>query len=151
MDVEPSFVINHLLECLAGAMPKQEAADLEPYRRRAAQLGSEARAEWHRAFLCARWAGQVVSLPQHSHLARLVSTSEEAVRLLGDAVATELGRLVPEVGWRVSAGFAAEIAWVDEACRLATEVARDRGWDTVPWRDLLEAVLAVPEGGAQPS
>ncbi len=141
----------HLLECLSSAMTTVPKEELASYRAQASRLGSEERAEWHRAFACARWAVGVASLPEHGHLARLLSTSQEAVRLFGDAVATEAGRLVPEAGWRVAAQFAAEIAWVDEACRLAGEVARDHGWEAVPWRRLLESVLSVPEPGPQPS
>ena len=139
----------HLLDCLGTGMTAGPKEELAPYRARAASLGSDRRAEWHRAFVCARWAVEVASRPEHGHLARILSTSHEAVRLFGDAVATEAGRLVPEAGWRVSAPFAAEIAWVDEACRLAGEVARERGWGAVPWGRLLESVLAVPDPGPQ--
>ncbi len=125
--------------------------ELAPYRAGAAKLGSDERAEWRRAFVCARWAVDVASQPGHGHLAHILSTSHEAVRLFGDAVATETERLVPEAGWRVSAQFAAEIAWVDEACRLAGEVAREHGWEAVPWRRLVESVLAVPDPGPQPA
>ncbi len=139
----------HLLDCLGTAMTAGPSEELAHYRARAAKLGSDERSEWHRAFACARWAVEVASQPEHGHLAHILSASHEAVRLFGDAVATETGRLVPEAGWRVSAQFAAEIAWVDEACRLAREVARERGWEAVPWRPLLESVLAVPEPGPQ--
>ncbi len=141
----------HLLECLGAAMTTGPKEELAKYRAQASALGSDERAEWHRAFACARWAVGVASQPEHGHLAHFLSTSQEAVRLFGDAVATEAERLVPEAGWRVSAQFAAEIAWVDEACRLAGELARDRGWEAVPWRRLLDSVLSVPEPGPQPA
>jgi hypothetical protein len=151
MDSEPSFMAAHLLECLSAAMTPELKEEVAPYRTRAARLGTDPRAEWQRAFACARWAVSVAAPPEHGHLAHLISTSQEAVRLFGDAVASEAGLLVPEAGWRVSPQFAAEIAWVDEACRLAGELAENHGWEAVPWRGLLDSVLSVPEPGPQPA
>ncbi len=137
-------MITHLVEGLAEGMPEGTRRILDTYRDQVAASSSEPAAEWHRAFLCARWADRVVSLPEHHHLAQEAARSAEAVRLLGEAVSTELGRLVPEAGWRVSAGFAAEIAWVYEAIRVAQKVAAATSWDAVPWESLLQELLRVP-------
>lgn len=125
MDSEPSFVAAHLLEYLGATVKANAEEELAPYRARATKLGSNAAAEWHRAFACTRWAVGVAAQPEQGHLAQFLATSQEAVRLFGDAVAAKAERLVPETGCRVSAQFAAERAWVDEACRLASEMARD--------------------------
>jgi hypothetical protein len=133
-----SAVIALLVKRLHDAMPHEERAQLVTYRDRGRQAGADSHAEWHRAYECARWAYRIVSLGEHKHLAIEATRAVEAVREIEEFVATEtvgFGFLAPR--------RTAELAWVEEAARVAVRGARRSGWSTIPWEALLEKMLQI--------
>ncbi|MHB8463544.1 MAG: hypothetical protein ACYDH6_16390 [Acidimicrobiales bacterium] len=136
---ESSSMISGFLTGLRHAMPPEEQAKLDPYDRQAAVAGSDKTAEWHRAYKCAKWAVQIVALPQHHQLLAEVQKAVEIVREVEKTVGGEIGNLSSSVSPR----FEAEITWVYEAVRVAARVAGKTGWDAVPWQDLVTDMLSV--------
>ena len=145
MSDESSFMITHLIDALRDVLPATESDQLDEYASQAAHAGSAKSAEWRRAIACARWSDRIVALPAHRHLRAEAAKSIEAVRLAETTAAFQLGQLVAaESRSGVSPEFAAELDWVYEAVHVAGKVAHEIGWPAVPWRQLLEEMLAVP-------
>jgi hypothetical protein len=142
-----SFMITHLVQGLSHVMPEAEQAKLGPYSERAAHAGSDKTAEWHRAYKCAKWAEQIVSVPAHHHLVAEIERALEAVKEVEETIGGELGDVL-EVPLRiaVSPKFEAEITWVYEAVHVAEKVANKVGWEAVPWEQLLDEVLQISGG-----
>jgi hypothetical protein len=141
-----SFVATHLIEGLSHVMPEDQQAKLAPYAERAARAGSNKTAEWHRAYKCAKWAEQIVSLPAHNHLVAESKKALEAIKEIEETVGSEIGDLLElPLGISVSPEFEAEITWVYEAVHVAEKVANKVGWDAVPWEQLVEDVLSVTD------
>ena len=44
---------------------------------------------------------------------------------------------------KIGPGEDIELLWVEEATDVAKRAAEESGWDNVPWRNLLEAVLRI--------
>ncbi len=137
-----SFMITTLIDRLSEMLPTEEGQRLGPYQRRAAHAGSDHAAEWHRAYRCARWAVRVASQDAHSHLQAEAKAAFEIVREIEKAVGSEILDLesIP-VGHAVSPRFEVELAWVEEAARVAEGAAAKSGWGSVPWEDLLRELL----------
>jgi hypothetical protein len=140
-----SFMITSLIEGLHTAMPKSEATKLAAYAPRAREAGANPTAEWHRAYRCARWANEIVSLPAHNHLAAEADKARELVREVGETIGAEVRDLefLP-FGKAVSPRFQAELAWILEAVHVAEKVADKVGWAAVPWEQLVQDMLAIP-------
>lgn len=155
-----SSIISALISGLSHVMPEGEQAKLAAYAPKAAEAGSEKTAEWVRAVKCARWAEQIVSIPEHNHLAVEARRVIEAIRELEKTFGAELAHLmeVPfssgagaslsaslggQSGYPVSPRFEAEIEWVYEAVHVAEKVAAKAGWEAVPWEELLTDMLNV--------
>jgi hypothetical protein len=138
-----SQVITTLLDELAKHLPPDELVD---YRQRAATAATSSGAEWRRALACAKWATNVASLPAHSGFAAEAKKAWEIVKQVEKTIGGELTDLlqVPANFYQVSPSFEAEITWVYEALHVAERVAGDSSWDAVPWRDLLDRVIAIP-------
>jgi len=100
-----SFMISHLIDGLQEVVPDSERSKLEEFTKLASNAGSDPASEWQRAFRCARWAEEMVSLPAHRHLTGEAERSMEAVRLVEGTAATTLGQFVPSP-WHVSNEFA---------------------------------------------
>ena len=125
-------------------MPEEERAKLKPYADRAAHAGSGNAAEWHRAYRCAKWAEEVVSVPENNHLVGEAHRALEAVKEIEQSIGAELGNVIElPFGWSVSPEFELEIAWVYEAVHVAEKVAAKVGWDQVPWQGLVEDLLRI--------
>lgn len=140
-----SFMISHLIDGLQEVLPNSERSKLEEFTKLASDAGSDPASEWQRAFRCARWAEEMVSLPAHRHLTGEAERSMEAVRLVEGTAATTLGQFVPSP-WHVSNEFAVEITWVYEALHVAEKVAAAVGWEKVPWDRLLSDLIAIRSG-----
>ena len=149
-----------LLKGLSDAMPAEQRAKVEPYEARASRAGADPGLEWQRAYKCAKWAEQIVSLPDHNHLLGEASRAIEAVREMEKTIGAELADLIELPfasregamlsmslgggrGYPVSPRFEAEIEWVFEAVHVAEKVAGKVGWDAVPWQALVDDMLAV--------
>lgn len=145
MNDESSFMITHLIDALRDVLPPDASDQLNAYALRAAHAGSAKDAERSRALACARWSERIVALPAHRHLRAEVAKSIEAVRLAETTTAFQLGQLVAaESRSGVSPEFAAEIDWIYEAVHVAAKVAGEIGWPKVPWQQLLDDMLAIP-------
>jgi hypothetical protein len=140
-----SAIILAAIEALHECLPASDIATLAEYQIEAETAGSDPTTEWHRAFASARWADRIVAVPEHSHLAAHARTALEVVREVGVTVGAELRDFgyVPR-GMGVSPRYEAELAWVYEAVHVARTAAEKSGWDRVPWRQLLDDMLAVP-------
>jgi hypothetical protein len=164
-----SVVAEHLVRLLRDRLPEDAHAELDAYASRAAALEDDRAAEVRRAYACARWAVDTAGAP-HSPAAGVAVRAGVAVKELGGAVWAELGadienvvaRLFPgKTGAHVLGTFVGvegvdqapgtgasplvgpEIAWVLEAVEVADRVGSRDGWDAVPWRRLVDAVLSA--------
>ena len=147
MPDDSSFVITHLLDGLAQAIPDAERARLAAYRTRAQQAGSDRSAEWHRAFRVARWATDMAAVPARSAVGRFLRQAAEVVKQVEELIGSEVTNAVDLalLGPSVPVAVEAEIAWVHEAVELARAVAEKEGWDAVSWAGLVEELLAMGE------
>jgi hypothetical protein len=144
-DDNSSLIISQLIKGLSDGMPEEERAKLAPYEARGAEAGSDKAAEWHRAYKCAKWAEQTVSIPAHHHLLAEAEKAVEVVKEVEKTIGGELGDVLEiPIGWAVSPRYEAEITWVYEAVHVAWHVAEKNGWDAVPWQALLDDVLSTP-------
>jgi hypothetical protein len=143
-DEHTSVIVSATVKALHQHLPPSATARLVAYHERALTAGADPTTEWHRALAAARWADHLVSIPAHRHLARDAAQAGEVVREIGVTIGAELRDLeyLP-FGKAVSPRFEAELAWVYEAVRVATKVAEESGWDSVPWPALLEEMLAI--------
>jgi hypothetical protein len=142
---EPSQVISTLLDELRKHLPEAERTRLAEFEGRAGAASNDGKAEWRRAFACARWATRLAASESDSTVMSGLKRAVEAVREVEKAVGGELTDLLElPFGWSVSPSFEVEITWVFEAVHAAQDVAATRGWDAVPWEDLLETVVQVP-------
>jgi hypothetical protein len=140
-----SVIISTAIGAFREHLPTSEISKLASYQAKADLAGADPAAEWHRAYACARWADQIVAIPEHSHLAAHAKEALEIVREVGVTLGAELrdfGYL--PLGKAVSPRFQTELAWVYEAVHVAQKVAEKNGWDAVPWEPLLEEMLAIP-------
>ena len=139
---ESSYLITTLLDRLQSSLPRSEHAKLVTYRREAERAGSSHTAEWHRASRCARWAVQLASQQANAGRPAERRAAGEIVREIRVALDSEILDVESVLsGHGVSPRFEVELAWVEEAARLAELVAASRGWDAVPWESLLRELL----------
>jgi hypothetical protein len=140
-----SVIISSAITAFHEHLPASETAKLVGYQAQADTAGADPRAEWHRAYACARWADQIVTIPEHRHLAADAKKALEIVREVGVTFGAELRDLgyLP-LGQAVSPRFQTELAWLYEAVHVARKVAEKFGWDEVPWEQLLRDMLAIP-------
>ena len=140
----PSQVISTLMDEFHKALPDPGQGRLAGYAERAGEASNDSRAEWHRAFACAKWATRTAGLASDSSvlsgLKRALEVVREVEKTIGGEL-TDLGEL--PFGWSVSPSFEVEITWVFEAVHAAADVAGKVGWDAVPWEELIETVLGV--------
>lgn len=144
-DDNASFMITHLLTGLGHAMPADQQANLVPYQEQAAVAGSDPTVEWHRAFLCARWAKDTVDTPEHGHLRGEATKALEVVKEIEKTIGGELTDLIQLKTMTVSVSpkFEVELTWVYEAVHVAANVADEAGWDAVPWAALVSDMLST--------
>jgi hypothetical protein len=140
-----SVIVSAAIRALHEVLPASCTPTLVVLHEQALTAGSDADTEWHRAYVCARWAERMVSIPAHSHLATEAARALEIVREVGITIGAEIRDLeyLP-FGKSVSPRFQTELAWVDEAVHVATKIAEKTGWDSVPWEDLVREMLDVP-------
>ena len=139
-----SVVITTLIDRLNQVLPDAEHPRLDPYRERAGGAGSQPVAEWHRAYRCAGWAVQVASQSADTRLKADARRAFEVVREIKASVGAEILELESlPVGHAVSPRFEVELAWVEEAARVAEHVAAHDGWTAVPWEPLLRDLLGT--------
>lgn len=143
---DASQVVTTLLVELSKLLPDSERAKLDSYSDRAAAARDTGRAEWLRAYACAKWATDAATLPSDSSPVGSLKKALEVVREVGKSISGELTDLfeIP-MGWAVSPSFELEMTWVFEAIHVASEVAEKIGWPQVPWEDMVQAVLRVPD------
>ncbi len=164
-----SLIAEHVVSGFRKIVPPDAGADLDAYEERARVLDDDRRAEFKRAYACARWSVDMVAEPAHSALVADAERAAEAVKSLGQAVWAELGADIENVVARLFPGktgasylgmwlgvdqadqapgtgasplVGPEIAWVIEALEVARKVAAEDGWDAVPWRALLDEVVS---------
>ena len=137
-----SFMITTLIGRLNESLPSTEHEKLHVYQRLAAGAGSGHAAEWHRAYRCARWAVRVASQDEDRHLRSDAKAAFEIVREIEKALGAQVLDLesIP-AGHVVSPRFEVELAWVEEAARVAARAAEKNGWSSVPWEDLLRELV----------
>ena len=140
-----SFMVTTLIGRLNESLPSTEHQKLHAYQRLAAHAGSDHAADWHRAYRCARWAVRVASQAEDGRLRGEAKAAFEIVREIEKAVGAEVLDLegIP-AGHVVSPRFEVELAWVEEAARVAERAAEQRGWSSVPWEDLLRELVGDP-------
>jgi hypothetical protein len=139
-----SVVVSAAIKAFQETLPAETTPALVELHEQALVAGADPRAEWHRAYACARWAEKLVAMPTHRHLAVHARRAVEVVREIGITFGAELRDLenVP-FGRSVSPRFETELAWVYEAVHVANAVAEKSSWDDVPWQDLLREMLAI--------
>jgi hypothetical protein len=144
---QSSFIVTHLINGLRDALPEADRAKLPAYQARAAVAGSDETAEWHRAYLCARWAADAAATPANSSLAGELRRVLEVVKQVEETVGGQISNFfeIP-YGQALSPKLEAELTWVYEALRVAEKVAEKVGWDQVGWETLLDDLLSVPLG-----
>lgn len=142
---DASQVLSTVVDELRRLLPDDKQEQLASFASRVKETTNDPKAEWHRAFACAKWATKVAALPERSAVMAGIKRALEAVRGVEKAIGGELTDLgeIP-FGWSVSPSFELEMTWVYEAIRAAQDVAAKSGWDAVPWPDLLDRLLAVP-------
>jgi hypothetical protein len=141
---QSSVIVRHLLDGLGKALPESAWAQLGAYEPRASQLSTTNAAEWQRAYRCAQWAADTVSLPEHDAVRGKARKALEVVKEVTQALRSQYENLLQvAVHQQTSAAYEVEITWVYEAVDVASEVAAKVGWEAVPWTQLVEDVLAV--------
>jgi hypothetical protein len=135
----PSPVIAYLVRQLGLVLPDPDERRLAGHADEVAR--STSHGDLHRAWRCAGWAVDVAEHSGHSHLSDLARDLKEVHRLWRDSwFGAEFGVMVKD---GVGPGHDIEIQWVDDAVRIATSVAQETGWASVPWEDLLSGLLAI--------
>ena len=144
-DGRSSVIVSSAIKALHEVLPSAETPKLVAFHEQALTAGADPKAEWHRAYACARWADQIVALPAHHHLGADAARALEIVREVGVTIGAEIRDIeyLP-FGRSVSPQFQTELAWVYEAVHVAEKAAEKSGWDAVPWEQLLHNMLDIP-------
>ena len=141
-DSGPSEMLRYLDDKLEDILPDTEYQKLTSHDAEIAQTTS--RGDFHRCFRCAEWALELSGKPEHSHVRHLLRDIEAVVHELHDTGwAVEFGIMTP--GRTVTD---VELSWVDDALQAAKAVADQSGWDSVPWEQLLEELIAIEPSGS---
>jgi hypothetical protein len=121
------------------SLPDEGKATLSSYADRIAATTHHG--DFRRAWHCADWAIGVAEASSGSTHDHLVTGLKEKHALWKDMIfGAEFGAKLRD---GVGPGQDAEIQWVDDAVAIAKDEADRSGWDTVPWEDLLQEMLAV--------
>ena len=144
-DDRSSVIVSSAIKALHKVLPSSETSKLVAYHEQALTVGADPKAEWHRAYACARWAEEIVAIPAHHHLAADAARALEVVREIGVTLGAEIRDIeyLP-FGKSVSPRFQTELAWVYEAVHVAEKAAEKNGWDAIPWEQLLQNMLDIP-------
>ncbi len=130
-------MLRYLDDALEKVLPDDEYQKLTAHDAEIAATTS--RGDFHRCFRCAEWAVALTAQPEHSHLAHLAHEMKALVHEMHDTDwAIEFGVLNP--GRTVTD---VELAWVDDAVKVAQAAAEKSGWTSVPWEHLLEELIAI--------
>jgi hypothetical protein len=140
-DKTPSEILVYLDDQLEKVLPQTEFQKLASHDSEIAQTTN--RGDFHRCFRCAEWAVELASKPEHAHLRHLVDEFESVTHEIHDASwAVEFGIMTP--GRTVTD---VEVAWVDDAIKVAQAAAEVSGWAAVPWEELLTELIAIEPSG----
>jgi hypothetical protein len=162
-----SFVVETVLKGLRRHLPVQLRGQLTPYLQAAVTLDGSVEVEAKRGAVCRAWADalavedrhglgrRVIGFIEHVHHAA-TSADETLVGAEGvtardtEAEAEHHGRRLVDPAaisaidpGAVPAGFKRDVDESYEAVSEAAEVAAHRGWDTVPWKPLLDSLLSA--------
>lgn len=140
--VSPSPILRYLDDELAKVLPPSAYQELEG--RDAAVAATTSHHDFHRCLHCARWAVEVAD-QAGTGLSGKLQELKTMVGELHDAwSAVRFGSIVAGSGMVTDV----ELGWVDEALRTARSVAEHKGWDAVPWAQLVDDLIAMePEAG----
>lgn len=135
--VSPSPILAYLDDALEQVLPEAEYAKLTRHDQEIA--GTTSVGDFHRCLHCARWAVAVADGADHG-ASGVVQGLKAVVEELHDTwQGVRFGSIV--AGSPVVTDV--EIKWVDDAVRTAVEVAEKKGWDAVPWEQLIEELVAI--------
>ena len=133
-------MLRYFEDALEKLLPEAEYVKMTSHDSAAAKTSS--RGDFHRCLHCAKWAVELADQPEHAHVAHLAHELREVVHEIHDTdYAVAFG--VHEVfqGGRVITDV--ELAWVDEALKVAAAAATTSGWENVPWETLLVELIAI--------
>lgn len=118
--------------------------DLVPYLRAAPGLDGGEEPERHRGQLGAEWAKALVKEQHDSAVGRVVASVVEDVKGAEEKFdAALVGVESDVVSGATPKGFHTELNESFEAVKEAEKVAGRHGWEAVPWRALLDDLIAV--------
>jgi hypothetical protein len=139
----PSPIIDYFVRELRPGLPAADQARLDSYADRVAATTHHG--DFRRAWHCAGWAIELAEASSDTEYGRMVEALKEKLTLWKDTIfGAEFGAIP---GDHVGPGQDVEIQWVDDAVAIATDRAEAAGWATVPWEDVLEAMLEVAADG----
>jgi hypothetical protein len=135
----PSPIISYFVREIERSLPDDEKATLSRYADRIAKTTHHG--DFRRAWHCADWAIRVAEASPGSKHGHLITGLKEKHTLWKDTIfGAEFGAMP---GDGVGPGQDAEIQWADDAVTIARDEADRSGWDSVPWEELLNKMLAV--------
>ena len=157
----PSLVVETVLKGLIRAIPASQRVAMGAYLERAGQLDGSPELEQRRARLCRTWASELARRGK-TGVGRLAAEVREAVARLeaevdaGLLVGQQMAESVEAGAQRfdpdrigegpVPRGFHSQLNQAYEALDEAQKVASHRGWDAVPWTELLDLLYGAGPG-----
>jgi len=150
-DVSPT--VSLLLDSLAEVLPDSERPRLGAYEAKLDDTLGTPEVEHRRALICAEWALELASSEAHGLKHLLAELSEAAHQMSETVKAFDVGmsglgvdHVASGVKFRVAGASpraAVDASHVDDAVRVASEVAAKSGWEEVPFEQLLDELFAA--------